>query len=269
MQVAAQGLGTENVHLQQLQSPPDVLALRSMFCKMGSATRSLVARGSPTRGPTLLCTVLCLASQTLLLCPSAAAQAFTVGETLVEEPDSSLGDSAVPLSAAALAPEGAEDLDPGMDLGQCGEVIWFQTFESPTIEEQIGSQDGVAFPEVPTLTTCAPMSPTYSCLLHLALMHCVSIYRLIWCIVAIRTHVWFPDLLPWPILLPCLLDVIRIRVAFHNASLHHLGGVFGNGPAIPRCTFRTEILLRVDTWSSAEVPFAVLLCACSLYNERV
>ena len=43
--------------------------------------------------------------------------------------------------------------------------------------------------------------------LDLAQMHCVSIYRLIWGIVAICTHVWFPTLIPWPILMSCFVDV--------------------------------------------------------------
>ena len=141
---AAQCLGT-TLDRQHCDNPPDVR--RFMFCKTGSTTRSLPTRGSAM----LLCTVLCLASR---LFPPAAAQ-LLFRDVLVEQPDSISAHSPAPLSVAEPG-----DLD---DLEQCGEVIWSQTFEAPTIEEQIELQDGVAFPAVPTLATCAPVS-NFACL---------------------------------------------------------------------------------------------------------
>jgi hypothetical protein len=39
------------------------------------------------------------------------------------------------------------------DVGQCGELIWSQNFEEPTIEDHLLAQDGEAFPPVPLLET--------------------------------------------------------------------------------------------------------------------
>lgn len=47
---------------------------------------------------------------------------------------------------------------------QCGELIWSQSFESPTIEDQIELQNGKAFPEVDTLTRSLPTHVAALCL---------------------------------------------------------------------------------------------------------